>query len=331
MNLTNEKENVEINEIGNRELISNIADVMVSMLMNYGKIAKEDLVNFRIEFGYIFTINGSVEGLAKASTAKDVFYVAIQKNQMMLLEFNEELYQDTVKNMKSMHACLNETKNNESSLQMARRIKNNELSSEQGITTNENLINNVSGEIKKSVDQMCQRAIACLIVIQIACDVNNNSDYVESLNFFKPLLTRFGVQNSLNEKEQRIINGTFSKQDLIDIDWAYEAFWSLCWCLGLVDSISDVSQICDWKRAIDFIRESRSFEDFKSKCKLRPVSEILDMQDLYFRYNWAINNQKIDENTEIANLNPSVVIERRRGLEWVLSDIEDWYDISLNA
>ena len=57
----------------------------------------------------------------------------------------------------------------------------------------------------------------------------------------------------------------------------------------------------------------------------------LDMQDLYYRYQWAINDSKINPGSSKGELDPSVVIERRRALEWVLSDENDWYDIQLNA
>ena len=89
--------------------------------------------------------------------------------------------------------------------------------------------------------------------------------------------------------------------------------------------------MCDCNRAISFVLNSTSFEDFKRKCKLRDIDEILDMKDLYYRYNWAINNKYVDPNTKIGNLEPSNIIERRRGLEWVISDIDDWYDIELNT
>ena len=55
------------------------------------------------------------------------------------------------------------------------------------------------------------------------------------------------------------------------------------------------------------------------------------MKDLYYRYNWAINNKYVDTNAKIGNLNPSNVIERRRALEWILSDENDWYNLQLNA
>ena len=115
------------------------------------------------------------------------------------------------------------------------------------------------------------------------------------------------------------------------MDWAYEAYWAICWCLSLVDDIKDGGKLCDFGKAISFVQTSNSFDDFKNKCKLRDNDEILDMLDIYYRYNWAINNKYVDSNTNIGNLNSSNVIERRRALEWIFSDIDDWYNIQLNA
>lgn len=38
-----------------------------------------------------------------------------------------------------------------------------------------------------------------------------------------------------------------------------------------------------------------------------------------------------DKLTSIGALNPEVVVERRRGLEWLFSEEEDWNDISLDT
>ena len=75
----------------------------------------------------------------------------------------------------------------------------------------------------KSHEEICKRAIACLIVIQISCDIRNNNKE-ESLKFFMPMLEKFGVMDVLNSKEKRIIDGTHTEQDIIDMDWAYEAY-----------------------------------------------------------------------------------------------------------
>ena len=53
--------------------------------------------------------------------------------------------------------------------------------------------------------------------------------------------------------------------------------------------------------------------------------------DLYFRYSWAINNHKAATDSKIGSLDSSVVIERRRGLEWILSAENDWYNLSQSA
>ena len=56
-------------------------------------------------------------------------------------------------------------------------------------------------------------------------------------------------------------------QDAIDLDWAYEAFWSLCWCLGLVDDIRNAVEVCDCDAAIGFVRGCKTIEEFAEKPK----------------------------------------------------------------
>ncbi|MGN1107293.1 MAG: DUF4272 domain-containing protein, partial [Huintestinicola sp.] len=72
-------------------------------------------------------------------------------------------------------------------------------------------------------------------------------------------------------------------------------------------------------------------EEFKSKCNPRDINEILDVLDLYYRYHWACVNKQIDPNTPINGLDPAVVTERRRGLEWLINDEDDWNEISLDT
>ena len=60
------------------------------------------------------------------------------------------------------------------------------------------------------------------------------------------------------------------------------------------------------------------------------VVQALDMLDLYYRYHWACVEKRIKPETSIGNLNPSVVVERRE-LEWLISETQDWYDISLDT
>lgn len=186
----------------------------------------------------------------------------------------------------------------------------------------------------RSLDDICRRAIACLLSTQVACDIENN-DYEKSVQLFTKLLNRYGVKANLNPKEKRLFDGTYSKQDSVDVEWTYEAYWSLVWALGLLNDISDSSTICDCEKAIRLVGDCDSYEEFKQNCKLRDVEEILDMLDLYYRYDWAVTEKRLNPDTPIGNLNPDVVVERRRGLEWLISDKEkfedDWFEISLDT
>ena len=224
------------------------------------------------------------------------------------------------------------SKGKDSSLQYNRREKNNLFIKKQGIACYENLpLIGSSNKVKlKSLDIICERAFASFIAIQVACDINNNN-YEESIKYFFPILYDLNLLFSLNSKEERITKGAYAPQDVIDVEWEYEDLWSLFFALGLVDDISDGGKLADCNFIIETIASCKNVYEFEKKCKLRDIEEILDMLDLYYRYNWACTEKRINKETNIGNLNPGIVIERRRALEWLISKKKDWYDISLDT
>lgn len=213
-----------------------------------------------------------------------------------------------------------------------RKAKTEKILAANGIGINPHLpfIESAS-EIKlKSIDDICKRAIGALLATQLGVQLNEQRN--EDAAMFVKLMNHFGVIEQLNSKEKKLLNGTATQQDFTDIVWEYECYWSLVWALELVDDITDASDICDCPTAIQFVSKCGSYDEFKSRCKLRSADEILDMLDLYYRYHWAVvHHEHIDSNCPIGNLNGDVVFERRRGLEWLICDTEDWYDISLDT
>ena len=340
---------MEVNQIGNVSLVRDVVDKALGLLSSKVQFDFDDMKNIKYEFGYIFTReDGLLEALFKFTLENGtVYHMALQENKIIALNMDEATYQDTINTMKNLHACLRNVDIKETDIQIARKQKNNEYLKAHNITCSDNIgcIYEDSQVKLKSLDEICKRAIASLLAIQISCDIRNNC-YEQSRAFFLPLMDKYGVLKSFNGKELRILSSDFPKdqQDLIDIDWEYEAYWALCWCLGLIDDISDASVICDCNKAIFFVmdpinnpekvslfKKKPPFDTFVSRCHLRSVKEILDMQDLYYRYSWAINEKKVNESASIGNLDSSVVLERRRALEWILSDVYDWYDVDLSA
>lgn len=214
-----------------------------------------------------------------------------------------------------------------------RRKKNNEYIKKNGIACLESLpVIESSASVKlKSIDAVCRRAIACLLSIQLACDIEEQNDYGESRELFLNLLKKYHVEKFLLEKEKRLFENKYSSQDVIDVAWTYEAYWALIWVLGVIDDIKMPDTICDCLKAITLVGDCKDYEDFKSQCKIRDVEEILDILDLYYRYHWACVEKRVRPDTNIGLLNPDVVVERRKGLEWVMSDIEEWDEIPLDT
>lgn len=67
-----------------------------------------------------------------------------------------------------------------------RRVKSNEKIKKLGIACFEKLpVLEDSSQVKlKSLDDICKRAIACLLSIQLACDISEGNDYNESKELF---------------------------------------------------------------------------------------------------------------------------------------------------
>lgn len=213
-----------------------------------------------------------------------------------------------------------------------RKERTEKLLAEKGIGINPNLpLTEPVSEIQlKSLDDICKRAVAALLSTQIAVELSEQ--HTDDAASFVNLMKHFGVADSLNNKEKKLVSGNASQQELTDIVWEYECYWSLVWALGLIEDISDASNICDCLTAIRLVSKCSDLEDFKSKCKIRSKDEIMAMLDLYYRYHWAVvQHEHSDSSCPVGDLNGDVVFERRRGLEWLVCDTEDWYDISLDT
>ena len=189
-----------------------------------------------------------------------------------------------------------------------------------------------SSDVKlKTLDQICKRIIASVLSIQLACDICEGNDYEEAKGYMQPYLDFFKVKDSLFDNEQELFNSQIDQHSALQIVWDYEAVWSLLWALSFVEDMDKPFNTCDTEKVISIVVDCGSVEDFKSKAKLRDIEEILDMLDLYYRYHWAVVEKRINPDTPIGQLYPDVVWERRKGLEWLFSDEEDWNLISLDT
>lgn len=91
-------------------------------------------------------------------------------------------------------------------------------------------------------------------------------------------------------------------------------------------------EICDCHYAIKLVSDCSSFNEFYQKTKLRNAEEILDEADLIYRLHWACVHDRINAREATAGMHESIVIERRRGLFWLINyKNEDWDCISMDT
>ncbi|EHO84367.1 hypothetical protein HMPREF0380_01214 [Eubacterium infirmum F0142] len=92
----------ESNEINNKELKENIADVAIGLLEEGSDY--NELAYTKVEFGYLFDIDDhGIEALLKVITDKTTAYFAVQGTSMMRLNFSDELFNTTVEGFMNFH------------------------------------------------------------------------------------------------------------------------------------------------------------------------------------------------------------------------------------
>ncbi|ENU93885.1 hypothetical protein F971_00554 [Acinetobacter vivianii] len=178
--------------------------------------------------------------------------------------------------------------------------------------------------IPRSAEHIAKRAIACLLMIQVACDLDRDQFDQETEDFIVDLLNKFEVADELTVKEKNILNRNASQQDIVNMIWKYEAYWVLLWALGIVDELKYPDEIADCDFAIEVVSRCRSLQEFMQQVKLRDIEEILDETDLIYRYDWACVDARLKQQNAPANLNASIVLERHGALNWLIQADADW-------
>lgn len=318
---------MEINQINNQELVSKYIDSAVALLINQSLMTKEDLPRIKINIGYIYTSGkNEVVTLFKINLGGNVYYFSTQEGKLMLININEELFKATIEQMKDLHECL---RSDETELQKNRRLKNINLLKSKNIVYSNFLKCAYIDEYHKpkDIDTILKRALATFVTASCAHYVRKNGNpYGYDIYY-----TLFHIEDFLYPQEKVFLENNYTKENLIELEWRYETCFVLFWCLGLIDADISDTEFFDLALMDNLIKTSNSFDEIKSKCNMRSISEILDAQDLYYRYAWALYENKVTPGALIGNLNNGIVFERRRGFEWLFSPENDWCKINLSA
>ena len=108
--------------------------------------------------------------------------------------------------------------------------------------------------------------------------------------------------------------------------WRYECCAVLLWALGLWE-LGEPDKICD-AGEIGKILWNNDFISLLEKSELKTKEEILDMQDLILRYDWACVDARINSQ-KITVIDGEIVYEWHYALNWLTNAnyTTDWDSI----
>ena len=176
----------------------------------------------------------------------------------------------------------------------------------------------------RKVDEVSLRAIALLIVAVKAEGLEQ--DIVEKL------VVEYRLESVFTPNEKAFIDNPEPSQfDKTQFIWRYEAAWVLLWALGYVEELKPPTEICDVPASVSFLRE-RGREQFITDSELRPINELLDQNDLIYRYHWAVVDSRVNGLKIPKEIDSSVILERHYALNWLIGYMDqEWDDVSTDT
>lgn len=193
-----------------------------------------------------------------------------------------------------------------------------------------NIENEDEAEIK-SPEEIVKRAVTAFITAQIAIDICNDNGALESVEFFTPIMERFGLMGELTEDEKIYFDkdkcDNISQDDAYQFQWRLEMCVPLFWACGFWKKLDYPDEMTDTTKLTKLISGCENFDELMSHVKMRSSSEILDCADLLFRMDWACVEARIKNDPEImGDLSSDVVVEQHKGINWVIGayGAENW-------
>lgn len=250
----------------------------------------------------------SIEG----ETAFDTFYPK-SDNTILDRERGEETQADIERKERSFSVC------REKNIPYIEHLKASVFENECKIPTKEEIIHRLVAIFATSVRSE----------VYISGEYEDPEDAAKEMT--EDLDNRYGVWDWLSDEERYYLEGALDDEDDHSrFNWKYECCAVLLWALSLME-IGEPVEICSASE-IGAILWNNDFNSLMEAAQLRSKEELLDMQDLMLRYDWACVDARINEK-EITAVNGSVVYEWHYALNWLVGadGITDWDEVQPNT
>lgn len=213
--------------------------------------------------------------------------------------------------------------------ELSRKEKTHEILKKEGIKINVNLpyIESEEETTLRTPKEVATRAAILSITNLVAFDSIDSEEaisYLEEYNLW---------EHTTPDEKDFLQNPTEDKK--FQETWKCECIWVLLWALQLVDNLPFPNELCDLNDiALDkypISGDNDPNEFIKTNNQLRSKAEILDANDLYYRYHWACVDARIN-NLEMTTIDSGIVYERQYALNWLVNYMgQEWDDVSCDT
>lgn len=127
---------------------------------------------------------------------------------------------------------------------------------------------------------------------------------------------------------QFLETGMGNRQQLM---FQVEALFALAWSISLTPSLAFDKYVPE--TLIDVfpgLEKVESSLDFRRAARLRDQVELVEALDLAYCLHWAVRDSQLRGGRSQAPVEPYVVVERRRALEWLFCE-DPWEEITLDT
>lgn len=162
----------------------------------------------------------------------------------------------------------------------------------------------------RTKEEVAQRAVAvCFTALKAE---GASQDTLEGL------VRRYKAKKFFTPAEWEFIdNNAQTNDDRNRYLWRYEGLAVLMWALGYADELPRPDRTCDVRATVAPL-SNRTIEQFIAEANLRPIGDLLDVADLTYRYNGAVEDAKRRGAKAPAGLDRGVVRERHAMLSWLI-------------
>lgn len=194
---------------------------------------------------------------------------------------------------------------------------------------------NFSAKSYRSKEEIARRIVVLYSLKAI-------SIYPEDMISIISFLKKNDYVDYMSKEEKKILKQKLlTNRQEIDFSWYKESLYVLLWYSNIIKD--DVlrfpnDEIILEKKYLDLLPPENDYNFFESNLQIKENKKLFEELYFYYYLHWKVkkNNdltfiERLLKSKNKKKINESVVIERRKALEWIADANLDWDDISLDT